>query len=295
MAKVIGGLSTSHVPMIGRAIAGKKQQEVSFAPFFESFSKVHDWLGDARPDVVVVIYNDHGLNFFLDNMPTFAIGAAHAYHNADEGWGPPEPRVFKGAAELSWHVVKSLVADEFDVSTCQEMLFDHAGITALDLLWPERGELPVAVIPVVVNGVLPPLPTPQRCYAFGQALGRALRSFPKDLKVMVVGSGGLSHELGQTGKINEKFDAFCMDKIVNDPEALTRFTNDEIVDLAGAQGLELMTWVVMRGAVSGEVDVVQSLYHAPISHTGGAMMLLDSRAQNEASEESAEQREHAHG
>jgi len=280
MGVVIGGLGTSHVPMIGRAIAANKQAEVPFAPFFASFGRVHAWLDEARPDVVIVFYNDHGLNFFLDNMPTFAIGVAHDYRNADEGWGPPEPRTFRGDAELAWHIVGSLMADEFDVATCQEMIFDHAGITALDLLFPAdgagHGDIPVATIPIMINGVLPPLPTPARCYKLGQAIGRAIRSFPGHRRVLLVGSGGLSHELGVSGKIYLDFDRLTLEKIEHDPQALTQFTNDEIVDLAGAQGLELMTWLAMRGAAAGG-DIVTSIYHAPISHTGGAMMLIDTR------------------
>jgi protocatechuate 4,5-dioxygenase beta chain len=275
MARIVGGLSTSHVPMIGRTIAANKQQEVSFKPFFDGFEPVHDWLAQAKPEVAVMIYNDHGLNFFLDNMPTFAIGTAHNYRNADEGWGPPEPRTFKGDPQLSWHMIESLVTDEFDVSSCQEMLLDHAGVTALDLLWPGHGPTPVATVPIVINAVQPPLPTPARCYRFGQAIGRAIRSWAQDRNVLVVGSGGLSHELGQMGKINQPFDRMCMDKLVSDPEFLTRYSNDDIVELAGLQGLELMTWIAMRGALSGAVREVTSLYHAPISHTGAGMMLLE--------------------
>jgi protocatechuate 4,5-dioxygenase beta chain len=282
MAQIIGGLTTSHVPMIGRAIASNTQQEVPFAPFFDAFKPVHAWMDEAKPDVVIVIYNDHGLNFFLDNMPTFAVGAANEYPNADEGWGAPPPRAFRGAPRLSWHIIKSLIEDEFDVSSCQQMKFDHAGITALDLAWEGHGEKPVAVIPIVVNAVLPPLPTPKRCHAFGQAIGRAVRSFPADQKVFVIGSGGLSHQLGVMGKINQSFDRLCMEKMVDDPLALTRYTNDEVVDLAGSQGLELMTWLVMRGALTDDARLVSSLYFAPISHTGGAMMLFDSRAPADA-------------
>jgi len=263
--------------MIGKAIAGNKQQDPYFKPFFDGFIPVHRWLAEAKPDVAVVIYNDHGLNFFLDKMPTFAIGAAHEYHNADEGWGVPTPRVFKGEQKLSWHIIDSLVADEFDLTTCQEMLFDHAGITALDLLWPGHGPSPITTVPIVINAVQPPLPTPKRCYKLGQALGRAIRSYPQDLKVLVIGSGGLSHQLGRLGFINEAFDHLCMEKIVSDPESLTLYSNDDIVDLAGTQGLEFMTWIVMRGAVSGTVEVVASTYHVPISHTGAAVMLLDAR------------------
>jgi protocatechuate 4,5-dioxygenase beta chain len=278
MARIVGGLGTSHVPMIGRTIASGKQGEVSFAPFFDAYGPVHDWLAAVRPDVAILFYNDHGLNFALDHMPTFALGAADHYDNADEGWGPPAPRRFPGAPALSWHLAQSLVADEFDVSICREMLFDHAGITALDLLYPGHGVPPIATIPIVINGVQPPLPTPLRCHKLGQAIGRAVASFAADLKVLIVGSGGLSHELGQFGKINEPFDRMTMDSIVTDPLALTRYSNDEIVDLAGAQGLELMTWVAMRGAVDGPVTVVNSIYHAPISHTGGAMMLIEPAA-----------------
>jgi protocatechuate 4,5-dioxygenase beta chain len=274
MARIAGGLGTSHVPMIGRTIAANTQKEVSFAPFFDAYEPVHAWLARVKPDIAIVFYNDHGLNFALDNMPTFAIGAADGYDNADEGWGPPEPRNFRGAPELSWHLIQSLIDDEFDVSVCREMLFDHAGITALDLLFPGH-EVPVATIPIVLNAVQPPLPTPLRCYKLGQAIGRAIQSFGGDLNVLVVGSGGLSHELGEFGKINEPFDRMTMEKIMSAPEELAHYTNDEIVDLAGAQGLELMTWLAMRGAVSGAVEVVSSIYHAPISHTGGAMMLIE--------------------
>lgn len=274
MADVVGGLGTSHVPMIGRAIAAGRQGEVPFAHFFAAFDPVHAWLADVRPDVVIIFYNDHGLNFALDNMPTFAVGAAHEYRNADEGWGAPAPRAFPGDAQLSWHIIQSLIADEFDVSSCQEMLFDHAGITALDLLWPDK-DVPVATIPIVINAVQPPLPTPRRCYNLGRAIGRAIASFPKDHKVLMIGSGGLSHELGEFGKINESFDRMVLEDIVSQPEKLLDYSNDEIVDLAGAQGLEVMTWIAMRGAVASGAKVVKSHYQNPISHTGGAMMLLE--------------------
>ncbi len=280
MARIVGGLGTSHVPIIGRTIAAGTQQEVPFAPFFTAFDKVHAWLERIRPDVAIVFYNDHGLNFALDTMPTFAVGAAHGYANADEGWGEPVPRHFPGAPALSWHLIASLIEDEFDIATCQEMVFDHAGITALDLLFPGHDVPPVATIPIVINAVQPPLPKPSRCFAFGQAIGRAVASFSGDARVLIVGSGGLSHELGQFGKINEAFDRLTLDRIPGDPAHLLGYTNDQIVDLAGAQGLELMTWIAMRGALPGNVEVVQSVYHAPISHTGGAMMLLEPATNN---------------
>ena len=276
MARIIGGLTTSHVPRLSRILNTAKEQEAAWKPFFDGFIPVRRWLADNKPDVVVLFGIDHGLNFFLDKMPTFAVGAAHEYRNDDEGWGPPKPRLFKGDAELSWHIIEQLVDDEFDVTTCQEMVLDHGSILALDMPWP-GGTWPVPVVPIMTNIVQYPVPKLSRCYKLGQAVGRAIRSYPRDLKVLVIGSGGLSHQIRTAGFINEEFDRFCMDKIVTDPEATTRYTTEEFVELAGSQGLEFVTWLGMRGAVAGNVEVVTSTYHNPLSHTGGAIMLLDAR------------------
>ena len=277
MARIIGGLSTSHVPSIGAAIARGEQKTPYWKPFFDAFDPVHDWLAKEKPDLAIVIYNDHGLNFFLDKMPTFAVGAAHAYHNADEGWGIPVLPSFEGDAALSWHLIESLVSDEFDVTMCQEMLVDHAFTLPVKLMYPDAGaRWPIKAIPVTINSVQHPLPTAARCWKLGQAIGRALDSWPSDMKIVVLGTGGLSHQLDgeRAGFINKDFDLLCLDKIVNDPEALTRYSNREIIELAGSQGVELMTWIAMRGALTGRVGKVSSTYHVPISNTGGAVMLL---------------------
>lgn len=282
MAEIICGITTSHVPAIGRAMHQKKENEPYWKPFFDAFLPVRPWLDANPPDAIVVIYNDHGTTFFLDNKPTFAVGAAHDYPNTDEGRGPPKPRTFLGDAELSWHIIESLVEDEFDISTCQELALDHACTTAGDLLWPEQNPWPARLVPIEMNILQHPLPKPKRCFALGQALGRAIRSYPKDIKVAVVASGGLSHQISQGGFINDAFDHYCMDKIVTDPEALTSFTNAAFVEKAGSQGLEFMTWLVMRGALGKEVDVLASTYHAPVSHTGGAVMLMTPKAGEQA-------------
>ena len=277
MARIIGGLTTSHVPSIGGAIARGEQQTPYWKPFFDAFIPVHEWLAKEKPDLAIVIYNDHGLNFFLDRMPTFAVGAAARYDNADEGWGIPVLPSFEGDTELSWHMINGLVHDEFDITMCQEFLVDHAFTLPLKLMYPNAGaRWPIKAIPVTINSVQHPLPSAARCWKLGQAIGRAVESFPKDMKVVVLGTGGLSHQLDGTraGFINKPFDLMCMDKIVNDPVALTRFSNREIIEQAGSQGVELMTWIAMRGALSGRVDTVTSMYHAPISNTGGAVMLL---------------------
>lgn len=277
MARIIGGFTTSHVPSIGGAIARGEQETAYWKPFFDAFKPVHEWLGKEKPDLAVVIYNDHGLNFFLDKMPTFAVGAAARYDNADEGWGIPVLPSFTGDPDLSWHIINDLVAHEFDITMCQEMLVDHAFTLPLKLMYPDAGaNWPVRTIPITINSVQHPLPSAARCYKLGQAIGRAIASYPKDMKVVIVGTGGLSHQLDGTraGFINKDFDLLCMDKIVNDPVALTAYSNRQIIELAGSQGVELMTWIAMRGALQGRVSKVTSTYHVPISNTGGAVMLL---------------------
>jgi len=277
MANVLGAITTSHVPAIGGAIAKGLQQDPYFKPFFDGFPPVHAWLARARPDVVVVFYNDHGLNFFLDKLPTFAVGAAPEYRNADEGWGIPTLRPFRGDPELSWHLIDALVADEFDITMCQEMLVDHALTLPMALLWPGGGEWPVRIVPIAMNHVQHPLPSLRRSYRLGQAVGRALDAWDADARVLVLGTGGLSHQLDgeRAGFINKPFDLMCMDAIVGDPERLTHLSTRELVREAGAQGTELMTWVAARGALTGDVTKVHSTYHIPISNTAAALMVLE--------------------
>jgi protocatechuate 4,5-dioxygenase beta chain len=279
MAKIVGGLGTSHIPGIGNAIAKGLQQDPYWKPFFDGFTEAHKWLARIKPDVVVMFYNDHGLNFFLDKLPTFAVGAAPEYNNADEGWGLPVQRPFKGNPDLSWHVIEGLVKDEFDVTTCQEMLVDHAVVVPMQLLWPE-GEAPVTLLPIAINTVQHPLPSTARCLKLGQSVGRAIESYKKDARVLVLGTGGLSHQLdGQrAGFINKEFDMECVEKLVNDPQALTAYSNDDLVRLAGTQGVEVLNWIAMRGALTGHVSKAFLNYHIPISNTASALMLLDNEA-----------------
>ncbi len=287
MANVIGGLATSHVPSIGGAIAKGLQQDPYWKPFFDAFDSIHAFLEREKPDVAVVIYNDHGLSHFLDKMPTFAIGAAEEYKNADEGWGIPVLPAFPGHAALSWHIIESLVNDEFDITSCQEHLVDHAFSLPLKLMYPDA-KWPVRTVPITINSVQHPLPSALRCWKLGQAIGRALESWPGAEKIVVLGTGGLSHQLDGTraGFINKDFDLLCLDKIVNDPVALTKYSNKEIIELAGSQGVELMCWIAMRGALQGRVSQLHSTYHVPISNTGGPVLLLENapRAQAMAAE-----------
>ncbi|HUJ46763.1 MAG TPA: class III extradiol dioxygenase family protein [Rhizomicrobium sp.] len=276
MATIVGGLGLSHVPAIGGAIKRHAEHDPYWRPFFDGLPPIRRWLADTRPSVVVMFYNDHGLNFFLDKMPTFAIGAAPEYRNADEGWGLPVQRPFRGNPELSWHVIEHLVAQEFDITMCQEMLVDHAFTVPMQLLWPGIAEWPVAVVPIAINTVQHPLPSPGRCYKLGRAVGEALAQWTGKERVAIVGTGGLSHQLDgkRAGFINKEFDLYCLDALTNDIQALTQLTIPELVELSGTQGVELLNWIAMRGALPATVEKSHVSYHIPISNTAAASLLL---------------------
>jgi len=275
VAQIVGAITTSHVPAIGRAMAKGLEQDAYWKPFFDGFPPVRDWLAEVLSDVAIVIYNDHGLNFFLDKMPTFAVGAASEYRNADEGWGIPTVPAFRGDPALSWHLIESLIADDFDLTTCQEMLVDHAFTLPLALCWPDH-RWPVRTVPVCINTVQSPLPSAKRCYRLGQAIGRAVASWHSDDKVLIVGTGGLSHQLDGTraGFINKPFDLEFMDSMTRDPTWATQYSTAELIERAGTQGIELLNWLVARGALPRSARKLHSNYHIPISNTASGLMLL---------------------
>jgi protocatechuate 4,5-dioxygenase, beta chain len=280
MARILGGIGTSHIPAIGLAMARRECEQPYWRPFFDAYRPVRAWLEAARPTVAIVVYNDHGLNFFLDKMPTFAIGAAPEYRNADEGWGLPTLHPFPGDPALSWHLIEALAAADFDLTTCQEMLVDHGFVVPMQLLWPNAAAWPVRTIPIHVNTVQHPLPSPRRCLKFGEALGQAIDSWQADERVIVLGTGGLSHQLDgrRAGFINKPFDLYCLEKIVDEPGLLARYSIHDLVELAGTQGPELVQWLIMRGTLGGKVRRLESNYHVPISNTGSGMLLLERAA-----------------
>lgn len=279
MATLLGSIMTSHVPAIGGAIARNRQHEPYWKPFFDGFAPVRQWLTETRPDVAVLFYNDHGLQFFLDKMPTFAIGAAPDYRNADEGWGIPQVAPFAGNEDLSWHLVESLVAAEFDPVVCQEMLVDHAFTLPMALLWPDQ-RWPVTVVPVCINTVLFPLPSAARCLCPGQTIGRAVRAWDRDARVVVLGTGGLSHQLEgeRAGHINRDFDLRFMDSLTREPEWATQYSINELVRQAGTQGIELLMWLAARGALGEHARERHRNYHIPISNTAAGLLLLEALA-----------------
>jgi protocatechuate 4,5-dioxygenase, beta chain len=277
MAKIVGGINVTHVPYLGRAIAGNLQQEPYWKPFFDGFPPVQAWLDKVKPDVAVVVYNDHGLNFFLDKMPTFAIGAAPEYHNADEGWGIPTVAPFKGDVDLSWHLIDSLIEAEFDLTTCQEMLVDHAFTLPIEMLWPGRDSKTIRTVPICQNTVQFPLPSPKRCLAFGRAIGKAIEAWESDARVVILGTGGLSHQLDgkRAGFINKAFDLEFMDKLVTDPDWISQYSVPDIVELTGTQGVELLNWVTCRGTLGDKVRTVHTNYHIPISNTAAGLLAME--------------------
>lgn len=278
MANIIGGYFTSHVPGIGGAIVRGDQETPYWKPFFDGFPPIRDWLVEGKPDVAVVFSNDHGLNFFLDKMPTFAVGAAPTYDNADEGWGLPVYKSFIGHPALSWHLIDSLVRDEFDITTCQQMLVDHAVSIPFELVYPGEEAWPIKLIPIAINTVQYPLPSPKRCLALGRAVNRALQTWGGDERILVCGTGGLSHQLDgpRAGFMNPDYDIFCLDNLAANPDALTGHTAEQVAELAGTQGVEILNWIAARGAL-GDVPLTQVSrnYHIPISNTAAASLLLE--------------------
>ncbi|MBL8549558.1 MAG: protocatechuate 3,4-dioxygenase [Hyphomonadaceae bacterium] len=274
MAEIVGGIATSHVPAIYGAIAKGLQRDPYWKPFFDGIPPLRAWLAETRPEAVIVFYNDHGLNFFLDNLPTFAIGAAQEYLNDDEGWGMPAPAPFRGAPALSWRLIEHLVEHEFDIATCQNMKVDHAFVLPLQLLWPD-GDAPPAV-PISINTVQHPLPSVGRCLKLGRAIGAGLASWQGAERIAVIASGGLSHQLDgeRAGFMNQAFDLEFLDELVRAPDVLTRLTIDEVVEKSGTQGVELLSWVAMRGVLGGAVQQRLLNYHIPISNTAGCQLLL---------------------
>jgi protocatechuate 4,5-dioxygenase beta chain len=278
MAKVIGGITTSHIPAVGNALADpEKRNDPYWKRFFDGYGPAREWLEENKPDVAIVVYNDHGLNFFLDTVPTMALGCADQYKNADEGWAIPKLETFTGDAQLSWHIAESLVEQEFDLTTCQEMLVDHGFVVPMRLLWGHLDDYPVKAIPFAINTVQHPLASGRRLYNLGKALRRAVESYPEDLKVVVLGTGGMSHQLQgeRAGLINVDYDMACMDSIINDPEWLASQSNPEIIEQAGTEGVEIIMWLTMRGALHSNVNAVHKHYHAPISNTGAGVLVLE--------------------
>lgn len=281
MAELIWGLATSHVPSIGSAMDRGKTQDPYWKPLFDGYQPARDWMARHRPDIVLVVYNDHANGVDLDIIPTFAIGTAERYQVADEGFGRrPVPDVV-GAPDLSLHLVQSLMDEGFDLTVFQQLDVDHGLTVPLSIFCPDPGDAwPCAVVPLLVNVIQYPQPTAARCYALGQAIGRAIAGFDSDVKIAIFGTGGMSHQLAgaRAGFINPTFDHMFLDAIENDPQSLAALTREDYITQAGSEGIELIMWLVMRGAMQPTIQLVHSTYHVPASNTAAALALYDNRA-----------------
>jgi protocatechuate 4,5-dioxygenase beta chain len=279
MARITAGISTSHVPAIGAAVDLGKTADPYWAPVFAGYEFSKRWIAAQRPDVVFLVYNDHAAAFSLDIVPTFAIGCAERYAPADEGWGPrPVPEVV-GHPELAAHVAQSLIQADFDLTIVNRMDVDHGLTVPLSLLFGQPKAWPCLVIPFAVNVVLYPPPSGMRCYRLGQALRAAIESFDADLNVQVWGTGGMSHQLQgpRAGLINRDFDQRFLDRLIAEPEELARLPHIDYVREAGSEGVELVMWFIMRGALTQRVRTVHRFYHVPASNTAVGHLILENQ------------------
>ncbi len=265
MATIVGGIATSHTPTIGFALDAKKQQDPVWAPIFAGYEPVKRWLAEKKPDVLFFIYNDHITSFFFDHYSHFTLGVGEKYWVADEGGGARKLPPIKGHPALARHVANGLAADEFDLSFFQEKGLDHGCFSPLSLLWPHEKEWPGAIVPLQVGVLQLPIPSARRCFKLGRSLKKAIESFPEDIKVAIVGTGGLSHQIQgeRAGFNNTPWDMEFLELLEKDPEKLTGITIAEYAEKGGMEGSEVIMWLVMRGALAPKVKKLHQAYYLP--------------------------------
>jgi protocatechuate 4,5-dioxygenase beta chain len=277
MARITSGVSTSHVPAIGAAIDLGKTESDYWAPMFKGYEWSKQWIKNEKPDVIVLVYNDHASAFSLEMIPTFAIGCGDNFEICDEGFGPRPVPVVMGHPELAAHMAQSLILDEFDMTVINEMKVDHGLTVPLSLMFGQPEAWPVKVVPIAVNVVQYPPPTGNRCFNLGKAIRRAVESFDEDLNVQVWGTGGMSHQLQgeRAGLINPVFDNAFLDKMVSDPESLATIPHLEYLVEAGSEGIELVMWLIMRGSMGDKVNELHRFYHVPASNTAVGHLIVE--------------------
>ena len=288
MAKITASVFTSHVPAIGAAMDLGKTQEEYWKPLFKGYEFGKQWMKDNKPDVIFLVYNDHATAFSLDFIPTFAIGTAPEFQPADEGWGPRPVPVVKGHPDLASHIAQSVIQQDFDLTIVNKMDVDHGLSVPLSLMCgqppADNFEWPCPVIPFAVNVVQYPVPSGQRCYNLGKAIRKAIESYDQDLNVHIWGTGGMSHQLqgARAGLINKEFDNAFLDKLINDPQAAADISHSDYVREAGSEGIELVMWLIARGAMNdvngGKAPVLkQRFYHVPASNTAVGHVILENQ------------------
>lgn len=294
MATIIGGIAASHSPTISFAFDREKRADPVWTPIFEAFDPLRGWLQQQKPDVLLFVYNDHVTSFFFDHYSAFALGVGDQWKVADEGGGARDLPPLRGDTEFAAHLGRALMADEFDLSFFQDKALDHGCFSPMSMLAPHvGGSWPVKVVPLQVGVLQFPIPTARRCYRLGQALRRAIESYPKDLRVALVATGGLSHQVHgeRAGFNNQEWDARFLDLFESDPERLANMTHAEFAELGGMEGAEVIMWLVMRGALSAQVSCLHRSYYLP-SMTGIATAIYENRAAEPSPQELARRRAH---
>ena len=276
MARIVGAVASSHTPTIGFALDSHKQHDPVWAPIFAGYKPVQEWLAAREPDVLLIVFNDHVTSFFFDHYSQFALGIGESYAPADEGGGPRALPPVRGHAALSHHIAAGLVADKFDLSYFQDKPLDHGCFSPLSMLWPHDPGWPGAIVPLQVGVLEFPIPSARRCYRLGQSLRRAVESYPEDLKVALVATGGLSHQVHgeRCGFNNTEWDLRFLELIEKDPERLTEMTHAEFAALGGLEGAEVIMWLVMRGALAPRIRKLHQSYYLP-SMTGIATAIYE--------------------
>lgn len=277
MARITSAVFTSHVPAIGAAVDLGKTEEPYWQPVFKGYEFSKQWMADNTPDVVILVYNDHATAFDLKLIPTFALGCAESYEIADEGWGPrPVPNVM-GHPDLAWHIAQSVILDEFDLTIVNDMKVDHGLSVPLTLMCGQPRQWPFRVIPLSVNVIQYPPPTGNRCLNLGRAIRKAVELYDEDLNVQIWGTGGMSHQLQgpRAGLINSDFDNAFLDRLASDPRSLAKIPHVDYVREAGSEGIELVMWLVARGALGDQPNPLHRFYHVPASNTAVGHMILE--------------------
>ena len=283
MAQIIGAIAASHTPTIGFAVDANKQQDPVWAPIFEGFEPVQQWIKQRKPDVLFMIYNDHVTSFFFDHYSAFALGVGEKYEVADEGGGARDLPAIGGHSALARHIGQSLMSEEFDMSFFQDKALDHGCFSPLSVMCDKTEQgWPLQIVPLQVGVLQFPVPSGRRCYKLGQALRRAIESYPEDLKVAIVATGGLSHQVHgeRAGFNNQPWDQEFLQLIEKDPEYLVSLTQAELAELGGMEGAEVIMWLIMRGALSANVRKVHQSYYLP-SMTGIAVAIYENEAQQQ--------------
>lgn len=277
MAKITSGVGTSHVPAIGAAIDKGLTDQDYWRPLFDGYKKAREWIKEEKPDVCIVVYNDHASAFSLELIPTFAIGVAPEYQPADEGYGPRKVPVVQGHPELSWHICESLILDEFDITIANKLPVDHGLTVPLSIMYDQPEEWPCKVIPICVNVIQYPQPLGTRCFALGEAIRKAVASFDEDLKVCILGTGGMSHQLQgeRAGLVNKEFDIAFLDDLTANPQRLIDMRHAEYLRESGSEGAELVMWLIMLGALKNPNEIHRH-YHTPASNSGAGLIILES-------------------